>query len=125
MSPPKQGDALDPLLGFAKAWWVDYPRIFIFVPPPDQRNSEAKLPTGGSAVGINAVELAKAFTAAGPLDQNASDVVMNNQIGSLTVREQAGAITPGATSAIDFVFSGPFGSEVIVPVKFAPIGGRA
>jgi hypothetical protein len=84
-----------------------------------------KLPTGERCFGFNAVNLAEQFTTAGPLSISASDLALNNQAGCLSVREQPGILTPGATGAIDFIFGLPYGAEVLAAVKTAPIGGRA
>lgn len=125
-SPPydQQGKPLDSSLG-VKGWWVEYGYIFVFLPPPNQKFMELHLPTGERCFGINAADLADAFTAAGPLQMSQGDLLLNNQIGSLSFREEPGEITPGATRAVDFIFRLPYGAEVRAPVKIGRIAGTA
>jgi hypothetical protein len=125
-SPPyeQQGKPLDSSLGVI-GWWVEYGYIFLFLPPPNQIFTEVKLETGERCFGINAAELADAFTKAGPFQVSSSDLILNNELGSLSVREEPGMITPGATRAVDFVFGLPYGAQVRAPMKSAPIAGSA
>ena len=120
ISPPyeQQGTQLDPALN-VKGEWVIYEYIFLFIPPPDQNLLELKLPTGEHCFGFNAVDLAKG------LQMSPSDLLINNRIGGLSVRWETGIPSKGATRAIDYIFSGPFGSEVRATVNIAPIGGSA
>jgi hypothetical protein len=120
----QHGKPLDPSLG-VKGWWVEYEHVFLFLPPPDQSFTQLNLPTGESCFGFNATDLANAFTAAGPISMLPGDLILNNQIGSLSVREEPGSLTPGATRAVDFIFGLPYGAEVRAPVKIAPIAGSA
>jgi hypothetical protein len=97
----------------------------LFLPPPDQPFTQLDLPAGGSCFGFNATDLAGAFTAAGPMSASPSDLILNNQIGGLSVGEKPGTLTAGATRAVDFIFGLPYGAEVLAPVKIAPIAGSA
>lgn len=120
----QQGKPLESSLG-VNGWWVEYGHVFLFLPPPSQKFTHLKLPTGESCFGFNAAALADAFAAAGPVPMSPSDLLLNNQMGSLSVREEPGTLTPGATRAVDFIFGLPYGAEVRAPVKIAPIAGSA
>ena len=126
ISPPydQQGKPLDSSLA-VKGWWVEYGYIFLFLPPPNQGFMQLHLPTGKGCFGFNAADLADAFTAAGPIQMSQDDLLLNNQVGSLSVREEPGKITPGATRAVDFIFGLPYCAEVRAPVKIAPTAGSA
>lgn len=117
---PKQGDKLDVAFGLQKAWWVIYPRIFLFLPPPDQQYSELKLSDGSICFGFNANNIAAHSGG------DATLLLLNNQIGSLSAREEPGEITKGANRAINVIFSlHPNGDFLCAPVKVGKIRGTA
>lgn len=116
---PKQGDGLDPKFGI-RGWWVVYPTVFLFVPPPEGIHTELPVPgSAGSAIGFNIVEMASAFGG------DASALALNNQIGALTVYVRAGELMSGIEQAVDYVFGLPTGQEIVAPVKTAVIKGSA
>jgi hypothetical protein len=99
----RQGMPLETSLG-VNGWWVEYGYVFLFAPPPNQRFTQLKLPTGESCFGFNVADLADAFAAAGPLPMSPSDLLLNNQIGSLSFREEPGTLTPPRYRCCGFHF---------------------
>jgi hypothetical protein len=122
--PPQQGDKLDPALGI-EGWWINYPRIFLFNPPPPTELHKIWLPSGEECFGFSAKFLAKEFTKTGPFGQTAQSIVTNNEILGLVVTEEQGALRPGATRVINFVFSLAYGTAIRVPVIATPLTGTA
>jgi hypothetical protein len=56
----RQGEALDPALG-VNGNWIDYGAAFLVTPPHDKSAVAVKLPSGETAIGINAAELASSY----------------------------------------------------------------
>lgn len=119
MVSPKQGDSLDPLLGVKKGWWVKYPRVFLFTPPPIQEFTQIYVESGKPCFGFNAIKVAAEFGI------TPSDVVLNNAIQALSVREETGIKSPGAESAINFIFELPHDGKIIVSIQSTEIKGSA
>jgi hypothetical protein len=116
-SPPyeRQGEPLDASLGI-NGEWVIYAYIFLFLPPPHQKLTQLKLPTGENCFGFNAHDLAGAF------NMDAATLLLNNRIKSVGVRWEPGIPALGAARCINFIFyMGPFG-QVSAPVQVAPMG---
>ena len=119
-SPPyeQQGQPLGDALG-VKGEWVEYAHVFLFLPPPDQPFTQIGI-DGQACFGFNAHALAA------NLQTNASDLILNNRLGNLSIRWEE--ITPGrgATKAFKYFFLlQPFGSEAVATINVAPIGGHA
>ena len=120
---PKQGDKTPASCGIG--WWVQYPRIFIFMPPPDDIFVQKQLPSGDETFGFNIIKMAISFRVAGMANIRDDDVIAMNQMGILSVREEPGKIVHGAEGAIDFIFTAPLGIEISLPVKYTIIKGTA
>jgi hypothetical protein len=118
--PPydRQGTLLDPKYGI-QGWWVEYAHVFLFAPPPNAKFTPLKIDSGENCIGLSAVELASAFGIP------PSDLVLNNQIGSLFMRWEPGVPSTGATRAINYFFRLPISGEVCAPIQIATVAGRA
>ena len=117
-SPPyeKQGEALDATTN-VKGSWIIHEYLFLFTPPPDQKIMTLKLPNGINCLGFNLIDLASA------LQISPGDLILNNRLGSLSVRWELGAPGPGATRATNYIFGLPLRDEIMAPVNSAPIRG--
>jgi hypothetical protein len=101
-APPyeKKGRPLDASTN-VKGYWIIYEYLFLFVPPPDQIITIVKLRSGVNCLGFNVVDMANAFQIP------PGDLILNNQLGSLSVRWEAGVPGPAATSATNYIFGLP------------------
>jgi hypothetical protein len=119
-SPPyeKQGQPLGTSI-HVKGYWVIYEYLFLFVPPPDQNITIVKLPNGVNCLGFNAIDMADAFHI------SPGDLILDNQLGSLSVRWEPGVPGPAASRATNYIFGLPLRGDIIAPVSHAPIQGSA
>jgi hypothetical protein len=119
-NPPyeKQGQPLDPSTD-VKGYWVIHEYLFLFLPPPDQKITIVKLPSGVNCLGFNVIDMAASFQI------TPGDLILNNQLGSLSVRWESGVPGPAATSATNYIFGLPLRGEIMAPVNHAPIRGSA
>jgi len=112
----QQGKPLDSIL-VVKGWWVEYGHVSLFVPPFDQDFTPPQ-----QLFRLQCHKLSDAFTVVGSFHVSTRELLLNNQIGGLSVRGEPGVPTPGATHAGDVIFGLPYGAEVRAPVKRTDCG---
>ena len=111
----KQGDQFEPAPGI-RGWWIIYAYIFLY--DGDDRNLMLfEMDSTTRCWGFSAQELAKQF------DMDAGLLVLNNQIGALTVQVE-NMLAIGTTKRVLHTFEIPMHSPVRMIVNIGRPGGR-